>query len=106
MGDTKNITINLVAAGVANFVFTSGPAPVKSEYMEGETVYVKYTVKNNGTAAGAFEVNVTDRDTGQKSRVAYGTSLEPGYSFVTTGSHVNIGKMPNKQWNLSIAVTP
>ena len=104
MGETKNITVNLVA-GAANFNFTL-LEPVKSAYNAGETVYVKYTVKNIGNAPSAGQVVVRDIDTGATIATNTIPELAPGYSFATSGSHANSGIMPNRNLRLSFALTP
>lgn len=105
MGETKTITITLVAVGLASFNFTQ-LEPVKSAYSLDETVYVKYTVKNNGTGPGAASIVVKDLDTGATVATYTTPELSPGYSFATSGTHANVGKMPNKNWRLSFTVTP
>jgi hypothetical protein len=104
MGETKNLTVNALA-GAGSFNFTT-LAPVKSEYAEGESVYVKYAIKNNGSAPSGAGIVVIDRDTGTKLQTYVIPEMQPGYTFSTTGSHAYVGKMPNKNWNLSFALTP
>lgn len=104
MGDTKSVTVNLVA-GAGNFSFTQ-LEPVKSAYNPNEVVYMKYTVKNNGSAASTAGIDVKDLDTGAIIASYSIASLQPGYSFMTTGTHARVGSMPNKSWRLSFTVTP
>lgn len=104
MGQTKNVTVSSVA-GEGDFSFTT-LEPVKSAYAEGEVVYVKYTVKNNGAVSSGAEIIVKDRDTGSQVTGYTVAEMPPGYSFATSGSHARVGKMPNKDWKLSFTVTP
>lgn len=104
MGDTKNITVNL-PTGAASFIFTK-LNPVKSEYVEGASVYVEYGVKNAGTDYGGAQIDVKDRDTSVKITSYTIPEIPPGQAFTTTGTHAYVGKMPNKNWNLTFTVTP
>lgn len=104
MGETRSLTITL-AAGAGNFAFTQ-LEPVQTSYKEGDSVYVKYTVKNNGTLDSGASIVVKDATTGATITSYSIGSLPPGYSFTTTGSHASVGKMPNKSWALQFVLTP
>jgi len=111
--ETKLVTIKRTAA-LASFAFDAWNAPyqlwevkpVKSEYAEGESVYVMYCVKNIGETAGKSSIAVKDLTTGAAVTTYSITSLSPGYRFKTSGSHAYVGKMPNRDWRLDFTVTP
>ena len=104
VGETRSLTVTLTA-GVGNFAFTQ-LEPVQSSYKEGDSVYVKYTVKNNGTIASGASIVVKDAATGATITSYSVSEVPPGYSFATSGSHAYVGKMPNKNWALQFVLTP
>lgn len=104
LGETRSVTIALAAgAGVFNFTLLE---PVQASYKEGDSVYVKYTVKNNGTLSSGASIVVKDTATGATLTSYSVSEIPPGYSFTTTGSHAYVGKMPNKNWSLQFVLTP
>ena len=111
--ETKTITIKRTAA-LADFAFDAWNPPwelwevkpVKSEYAEGESVYVKYCVKNIGETAGKASITVKDITTGSTVTTYSLAQLAPNYRFKTSGSHAYVGKMPNRDWRLSFKVDP
>lgn len=104
MGETRSVTIALaVGAGLFNFTLLE---PVQASYKEGDSVYIKYTVKNNGTVDSGASIVVKDAVTGATITSYSISPLPPGYSFTTTGSHAYVGKMPNKSWALQLVLTP
>ena len=104
LGETRSVTIAL-AAGAGAFNFTQ-LEPVQASYKEGDSVYVKYTVKNNGAVASGASIVVKDAVTGATLTSYSIPDIAPGYSFATTGSHVYVGKMPNKNWSIQFVLTP
>jgi len=114
--ETLTLTIGLEAVGAANFGFDAYNPPwdlrkvfaVKDKYKAGESVYVHYCVKNNGTAAGGATIVVKDIDTGATLKTWIVPSIDPGYRYKTDpdGTGAFVGAMPNKDWRLSFTVTP
>ena len=78
----------------------------KTEYAPGESVRVKYKVKNVGDAEGVGTVVIKDADTGATLQTYLSGTLAPGYSWRTADVGVEVGKMPAKDWRLSFKVTP
>ena len=105
MSEVRNVIINLAPLGAGDFAFTT-LKPVKTEYQEGESVYVEYAVKNNGTIASKANIRVKDIETGVVLTNYSVPEIQPGYSYHTTGSHAYVGKMPNKDWKLQFYVAP
>jgi len=111
--ETKTITIPRTAA-LSEFAFDAWNPPwelweikpVKSEYAEGESVYVMYCVKNIGETAGKSSITVKDLDTGATIATYSLAELSPNYRFKTSGSHAYVSKMPNRDWRLSFKVDP
>lgn len=111
--EVKTITIPRTAA-LASFAFDAWNPPfenweikpVKSEYAEGESVYVMYCVKNIGETAGVSSIKVKDLTTAAIVATYSVPSLSPNYRFKTSGSHAYVGKMPNRDWRLELTVTP
>jgi len=79
--------------------------PVQRTYKDGETVKVAYRVKNIGAGAGRWTITVKDMDTGAVITTWYG-NLDPGYSFKTPTTGATVGRMPAKDWRLSVKVLP
>lgn len=104
VGETRSLTVTLTA-GVTSFNFTQ-LEPVQASYKEGDSVYVKITVKNNGTVAGGATIVVKDAGTGATIDTYSTPEVQPGYSWATSGSHAYVGKMPNKNWALQFVLTP
>ena len=77
-------------------------------YKPGESVYVHYAVKNIGTGPGVGSIEVKDLDTGAVITTWAVPELAQNERFKTTpdGSGAYVGKMPDKDWSLSIKVTP
>lgn len=111
--ETKTVTIPRTAA-LASFAFDAWNPPfqnwevkpVKSEYAEGESVYMQYCVKNIGETKGVSSIAVKDLDTGTTIKTYSVPELSPNYRFKTSGSHAYVGKMPNRDWRLSFTVDP
>ena len=111
--ETKLVTIPRTAA-LASFAFDAWNPPytlwevkpVKSEYAEGESVYVMYCVKNIGETKGKGSITVKDLTTGAVVTTYTTADLAPNYRFKTSGSHAYVGKMPNRDWRLDFTVTP
>ncbi len=116
MVETKVITAQLeeveVPVGEPNFRFEAYSLLERREvfltrgtYKEGDTVKAAYKVKNIGTAAGRWTITIKDADTGALITTWYG-DLDPGYAFKTPTTGATIGRMPNKNWRLTIKVLP
>ena len=123
MVETKTLLLTLkeVPPGEPEFAFAAWNPPVDTRevfpvtaawpsltrtYDVGESVYIQYRVKNIGTAKGQWTIVVKDADTGETLQTWTG-ELEPGYMFKTEpGVGVYVGKMPAKDWRLSVKVTP
>lgn len=117
MVETKTLTIPLSEAppaGQANMRFAAYDPPwelreilaKQTEYEEGESVYVKYRVKNIGDAAGIATITIKDVATGGVLKTYTTPSIDPGYSWKTLDAGVAVGPMPNRDWSLSFTVTP
>lgn len=118
MVETRTLTIPLteVPVGVADMRFAAwDPLSLefreiiakKKEYAEGEIVYVKYKVKNVGTAASIATIEIRDADTGAVLQTYTTPSIEGGgYMFKTADAGVRVGPMPARDWSLSFKVTP
>ena len=125
MVETKTLTLTVAEVvppvGEAEFIFAAFNPPIDTRevfavtsswparsktYETGDPVRIQYCVKNIGTGAGRWTIVVKDADTGTTLQTWYG-DLDPGYRFKTaSGVGVLVGPMPNKDWNLSITVTP
>ncbi|GAH88698.1 unnamed protein product [marine sediment metagenome] len=117
MVETKTLTVPLteVPVGVANMRFAAYAPPLelreilakKTEYEEGEIVYVKYRVKNIGDGAGIATIEIKDVDTGKVLQTHTTPSIEGGgYMWRTLDAGLRVGAMPDRDWSLSFKVTP
>lgn len=102
MADTKSLTITL---GAGNFSFTILEA-LKSYYAEGETVKIHYEIKNNGNITAKATIVASDDDTGLDITTYVIADVEPGESIKTVEPHATLGKMPNKDWNVTFKLFP
>jgi len=102
LADSRTLTIPL-GAGVFAFTVLEIVDPY---YAEGETVKVRYVVRNNGNVAAIAKIVVTDADTGS-AITTYTTSLVPaGEAYGTVEPHATVGAMPNKEWKVKFDLTP
>jgi len=113
--ETLSLTIGLeVGAGLFNFDYYNPPLdlrkafPAKDKYKEGEIVYIHFCVKNNGTATATGKIDVKDLDTGATLTSWAIPATDPGWRYKTdpAGSGARVGAMPNKNWRLSLVLTP
>lgn len=116
MVETKTLTISLEEApvGEPDMRFAAYDPPwelreilaKKTEYAPGETVRVKYRVKNVGGGEGVATIVIKDADTGKTLQTYLTDKIEPGFSWKTSDVGATVGGMPSKDWRLSFKVTP
>jgi len=104
--DTRTLTIQL---GEGSFTFVE-VEPVdsvgnsKSVFSEGEKVYLKITVRNDGSAYDAAIIRVVDTDTGREITKVGTKYMNPGESM--TIPNLDIGTMPDHDWTITVSVEP
>ena len=98
--ETRGITIALQAAADVRFISLESE---KDSYAEGETVVLKFAIRNVGDTPAEPGLLVVDTDTGQRL-VTYSTStLQPNQSFTSSPPHMKVGAMPNHDWRLTVS---
>jgi len=106
--DSKTITVPLAAApGVCKWATVDGvayPKPTKASYALDEAVLIDFAWTNTGEAVAYPKVTVIDADTLAQVKVLTMPTTAAGATILATG--INIGTMPNKNWNLRCDITP
>lgn len=111
-GETRDVT---VYQATGNFKFevletvgeespAGGPAAPRTRFAAGESVYVHYRVRNDGTLKTKATIVVKDKDTGATLATYMTPDVDPGWRYEVFKA--TVGKMPNHDWHLQFVMTP
>lgn len=99
---SRVITVSYGSGFFTYLILESG----KAYYAEGEDVKIHYKVRNDGTVAANFLIEVFDNETGEKiCTFSSAVPLSPGESLEVDGWKHGL-TMPTHDWVLRCELTP
>lgn len=111
-GETRDVTLQIAEGNFKYEVLetvgeespSGGPATPRTRFRAGETVYVHYKVRNDGTVPAKATIVVTDIDAAKEVTRYITADVDPGWRYEIFKA--TVGTMPNKDWKLRFAMTP
>lgn len=104
IGQFFQLTVRDATKGINYIIYElpEGWTGVNAVVPVGNSVVIRFYVENIGDLTSTFSVAIQDKDTGNVLWSGSG-SAAPGTFY---SADANIGVMPNKNWNLTIVVSP